>query len=255
MPRAAAGQMTNRALSPRGCDTIAMASGDCGDRLLVAGVPLTVQKSRRARRISLRLDAASGGAVLVLPLHLPMAAGLAFAHQNAGWLAERHARLPSAVALADGAQLPLLGLDHVLRHRPDGRRGVWIEDGAICVSGAAEHFRRRLNDWLRERARDEILHYARPMAADLGVPLRRITLRDTRSRWGSCSRTGDMSFSWRLILAPREVLAYVVAHETCHRLEMNHSPAFWRLVERLAPGAQGFREWLKREGARLHRYG
>lgn len=221
----------------------------------VAGVPLTVQPSRRARRISLRIDAAGGGAVLVLPAHLPLAAGLAFARQHAGWLAERHARLPPAVALADGAALPLLGVEHRLRHQPEARRGVWIEGGVICVSGAAEHFRRRLGDWLKARAREEILARALPMANLLGVPLRRVTLRDTSSRWGSCSRTGDLSFSWRLVLAPADILNYVVAHETAHRLEMNHSAAFWRLVERLAPGARGHREWLRREGPGLHRYG
>jgi len=218
----------------------------------IAGIPLTVQRSPRARRISLRIDAAAGGAVLILPAHLPLAAGLAFARQNSGWLSERHARLPAAVPMTDGAVLPLLGVDHPLRHRPDARRGVWIEDGAICVSGKAEHFRRRLTDWLMARAREEILAYARPMAATLGVPLRRITLRDTKSRWGSCSRTGDLSFSWRLVLAPPEVLGYVVAHETSHRLEMNHSPAFWRVVERLAPGARAQRDWLRREGPKLH---
>lgn len=225
--------------------------------LLVDGraVPVKIRRNARAERMSLRVDPQDGAVVLVLPPRLAAAQGLAFAKSKADWLAERLAALPPNIPFADGMALPLLGASYRLRHMPDGRRGVWIADNEIHVSGHAEHFARRLTDWLKRHARDEITARALPMAAAIGKSIGAIHLKDTRSRWGSCSNRGDLSFSWRLLLAPAEVLTYVVGHEVAHLAEMNHSAAFWRLVANLAPNAQSARAWLKSHGAQLHRYG
>jgi predicted metal-dependent hydrolase len=205
--------------------------------------------------MSLRIDPQDGAVVLVLPPHLATSQGLAFAMSKADWLASRLAALPANIPFDDGMDLPLLGVPHRVCHDPAGRRGVWTTGGEIHVAGQAEHFARRLTDWLKRRAREEIVARALPMAASIGKPVGVIRLKDTRSRWGSCNSRGDLAFSWRLLLAPAEVLAYVVAHEVAHLSEMNHSAAFWRLVDSLVTHAGSSRAWLKRNGAQLHRYG
>jgi predicted metal-dependent hydrolase len=217
--------------------------------------PVTVLRSGRARRISLRLDPQSGAAVLVLPVRAPLSQGMAFVRAKSDWLRARAAALPKRVRFVDGAELPLLGQPHRLRHDPVSRRGVWAEDGIIHVCGQPEHFARRVGDWLKDQARREIGQRAEAMAARIGKPVGRIRLSDPRSRWGSCNSRGTLAFSWRLILAPPEVLDYVVAHEVAHLAEMNHSPAFWRLVASLGVDGAAGRTWLKRHGPELQRYG
>jgi predicted metal-dependent hydrolase len=219
---------------------------------------IVVRLSRRARRLSLRIDVGAGHAVLVQPPRMAAAAVLAFAAARREWIADRLGELPCRIAFDEGAVIPLRGETHVLRFAPDARGGVWRDDGAIVVTGRAEHAPRRLIDWLKSEARAAIAPLARELAAALDRRVAAITVRDTTSRWGSCSRNGRLSFSWRLVLAPMPVLRYVVAHEVAHLRHMNHGPAFWRTVDGLlgdADGGRSARQWLRDHGAVLHRYG
>lgn len=218
-------------------------------------IPVRVRRSGRATRLSLRIDRSGEGVVLVMPPAASLSHALGFAAQQRDWIGSRLAAMPPKVDFRPGALVPVLGVEHVIRHCPEARRGVWAEDGAIHVSGAAEHLPRRIGDWLRRRAAAEISTRAHPLAARIGRKICRISLRDTTSRWGSCTAAGNLSFSWRLILAPEAVLTYVVAHEVAHLAHMDHSPAFWRLVGQLTPDPDSSRAWLKRHGASLHRYG
>lgn len=222
-----------------------------GDGRMVA---VMVRRSARARRLALRLDPAIGP-VVVLPERASLADAERFLLRYRQWLAERLIDLPARVALEPGAAVPILGIEHEIRHAPAARRGVWVEDGGLNVSGQVEHVPRRALDFLKAEAKRRIYPHAFELAARLGRTPCRVTVRDTRSRWGSCSSRGDLSFSWRLVMAPEEVLTYVVAHEVAHLVEMNHSPAFWRVVASLAGEAASARRWLKAHGARLHRYG
>lgn len=216
-------------------------------------VQVAVKRSALARRISLRIDPARG-AVLMLPVKARLAEGERFLLAHRVWLAERLARLPGPVALGDGASVPLLGVPHPVRHVPGARRGVWVEGGEILVSGLPEHVGRRTADFLKSEAKRLIAPRAQDMAARLGRKTGRITVKDTRSRWGSCSSAGDLAFSWRLVLAPEQILDYVVAHEVAHLEQMNHSPAFWAVVESLVGDHRPARRWLKVNGAGLHRF-
>lgn len=218
-------------------------------------VPVKIRRNTNAGRMSLRVNQQDGSVILTLPPHLAASHGLDFAMSKADWLAARLAALPDGTPFEAGAILPLLGVPHRLRHDPVGRGGVWVADREIHVSGRPEHFARRLTDWLKREARKEITSLALPMAAAIGKSVGRVRLKDTRSRWGSCSAHGDLAFSWRLVLAPGHVLAYVVAHEVAHLEQMNHSEAFWRVVGRLIPDVAEPQAWLKRNGAQLHRYG
>lgn len=218
-------------------------------------VSLLVRPSRRARRLSLRLDPTTGDVVLVLPPRSNLTQGLRFAEANSGWIGERLARLPPAVALADGASLPFLGRTCRIRHRPGRRGSVWLDGDEINVAGGIEHLPRRLRDWLKQQARLELAVRAHAAAARLGQRIARVSVRDMRSRWGSCSSRATLAFCWRLILAPEPIIDYVVAHEVAHLVEMNHGPRFWSLVQSLSPDADEARRWLRQNSPRLLRYG
>lgn len=221
-------------------------------------VPLRLRRSARARRITLRLAPAEGTLVLTLPPGVKPEEALGFARRQEQWVRARLSHLPPRIPFRSGSQVPFLGDLHEIRHVPRARGGVWREEGTFYVSGQAEHLSRRLHDHLRREARSHMTAHARELAEALpegARPLRRVSVRDTVSRWGSCSSTGNLSFSWRLIFAPRSVLEYVVAHEVAHLVHMDHSPAFWRLNGVLSPHVREARTWLRREGPRLLRYG
>lgn len=224
-------------------------------------IEIPVRISPRARRLSLKVDPARGAPELVLPEGVSPAQAESFVARNVVWLEERLKRLPEPIPFADGISIPLLGTDHMIRHTPERRGTVRRREAtgddlpALEVSGGADHLARRLTDWLKREARREISDRARYYAGRLGRRPSRISIRDTRSRWGSCSSKGAISFSWRLILAPEHVLDYVCAHEAAHLIEMNHSQRFWALVDGLVEDMHRSRTWLKRHGATLHRYG
>lgn len=222
--------------------------------------PFEIRRHPRARRMLLRVMPRDGTVVLILPKRASAAAGERFVAEQAAWIAARQAERPAMQAWADGAYVPLNGESHRIRHWPAsrGRGVVWLEADEIHISGAAEHLPRRLRDWLRRLARESLAVESTRMAAILGVTVGRITVRDTRSRWGSCSADGALSFSWRIVMAPPPVQRYLVAHEVAHLVQMNHSPAFWREVARLLGGEAELRAarlWLRRHGAALHLQG
>jgi len=228
-----------------------------GSNLLAVGdrvVPVLFEKNDRARRIIIRMDH-GGRIVVVLPARASKEDGRRFALANKGWIKERLARMPEPLPFLHGVSIPYLGVEHRIRHRPAARGAVWREAGEIHVAGRPEHLPRRVEDWLKQEARREIERRALEKAEALGKRVRRIGIRDPRSRWGSCSPDGSLSFSWRLILAPRFVLDYVVAHEVAHLRELNHSGRFWRIAEGLTGEMDKARGWLAEHGAGLHRYG
>ena len=225
-------------------------------------VRVAVKVSARASRFTLRMAAGHGDPVLTLPQTARFADALDFLDRHRGWLAERLARRPSAVAFAPGAILPLRGTPHRLDHRPDRRGTVWVEPATgdvetplLCVAGRPEHMARRVRDFLRRSALADLAPAVATHATRLGVKIGPIRIKDTRSRWGSCTADGELSFSWRVILAPPHVLDYLAAHEVAHLREMNHSIRFWRLVRETCPRMDEGRRWLKLHGASLHAYG
>lgn len=225
-------------------------------------VRVAVRVSPRATRFTLRMAAGSGDPVLTVPHRAHFPDALDFLDRHRGWLAERLARRPTAVTFTPGSMVPLRGEPHLLDHRPDRRGTVWIEPACadtetprLCVAGRPEHMARRVRDYLRRAARADLLPAVAAHAARLGVKPGAIRLKDTRSRWGSCTVEGEISFSWRVILAPPHVLDYLAAHEVAHLREMNHSVRFWRLVRETCPRMDEGRRWLKLHGAALHAYG
>lgn len=224
-------------------------------RLADREVPLELKRHPRARRITLRLNAAGDGVQLVLPRRTPIHEAVTFAERNSGWILKHLEKVPARIPFTAGAVVPVLGQDHVIAHDPDARCGVVRADGIIRVSGQGAHLARRVGDFLKREARQEIGARARDKAARIDRRVGRLSLRDTRSRWGSCNADGDLNFSWRLILAPEAVLDYVVAHEVAHMVHLNHSQRFWKLAGSLTHDMAGAKVWLQRHGAQLWRYG
>jgi predicted metal-dependent hydrolase len=226
---------------------------------LQLGVPVAIRVSQRARRLSLRVDAAARGVELVLPRWVSSDAAIGFVAQHRGWIAARVAAMPLPRHLADGAMVPVFGVPHRIRRVVEPPRSltaapVTIVDGEIRVRGDAAHLPRRVRDHLIALAKREFAARARALAARLGKSVTRVGVRDPKSRWGSCSSTGALSFSWRLVLAPEPVVDYVVAHEVAHLVEMNHSPRFWRVVASLVPDSAAPRAWLKQHRLELLSY-
>lgn len=218
-------------------------------------VAVSVKLNARARRIVLRVHPASGEVVVTAPARGGAGPALAFARRETQWIARQLKHLPEMVALAPGAEVPYLGQCHPIRHSAmRGPGPVWTEDGAILVSGRVEHAPRRLLDFFKQQARTLFAARALDYAARLGARPQRITVRDTKSRWGSCNQQGALSFCWRLVFAPDYVRDYVVAHEVAHLKEINHSPRFWAHVKNLSPDSVRARQWLRDHGRNLLRY-
>jgi predicted metal-dependent hydrolase len=218
-------------------------------------VAVNVRLNPRARRMVMRLNPVSGEVTVTAPARAGRAAALAFVRGEIAWVSRQRAAAPKPVALAAGSLVPFLGIPHRIRTAVEkGPAPVWRDGDEIFVAGRAEHAARRLTDFFKREARKSLEASAVGFGKQLGVMPSRITLRDTASRWGSCSSARSLSFSWRLIFAPDYVRDYVVAHEAAHLREMNHGPRFWAHVDTLTPHARRARKWLRENGRNLLRY-
>lgn len=226
-----------------------------GIRLDHPPVTVRLRRSARARRFTLSVSRIDGRPTLTLPARAPAAEARMFLLRQSDWLADALARAPGVEPVRDGAWIPFRGRPLRLTADPSRRRGPpRVEEDRLTVPGPPEGAPRAALAFLKATARDALAEAAVRHAASLGRAPERITLRDTRSRWGSCTSDGALSFSWRLVMAPPDVLDYVAAHEAAHLVEMNHAPAFWALVERLRPDWRAQRDWLRVEGPALHRH-
>jgi len=221
----------------------------------IASGQVTVQwrPSRQARRISMRIDPRSGHVIITLPRGARKADGLSLLRAHSGWVAAGLSRLPPTPELCDGGYVLLDGQRYEIRHCPDARRGVWLEDGRLHVSGAEEFIARRVAAYLRAQAQVLLPARLRLLTEQCGLRPTQVRLRDTKSRWGSCSSDGAIMLCWRLVMAPQEVQHYIIAHELAHLRHMNHGPDFWLLVDRLTPHRRQAEKWLHANGASLHR--
>jgi predicted metal-dependent hydrolase len=221
---------------------------------------IRLRRHRRARRYTLRIHPSDREAILTMPPRGTLADAKDFAQRHGAWIAARLGRLPKAAPFQSGTVVPLRGVAHRIVHRAGERGVVWTEiresgERILCVAGGAEYIDRRVHDFLKREARRDLSKAAAHYAEVLNVKVRRISIRDQSSRWGSCTSAGSLSFSWRLILAPPYVLDYLAAHEVAHLVEMNHSARFWRVVGRICSSVERAKTWLDTHGNDLHRYG
>ena len=213
-------------------------------------IDITLRRNARTQRFSLRVSRLDGRVTLSAPLRAREAEAMAFARSQEGWLRGVLTRLETPATVGIGTVLPVEGRLLTLCH--GAGRSVRIEDQSLVVPGDPGTAAGRVAGFLKARARGRLVAASQHYAGLLGVSFRGVTLRDTRSRWGSCSASGGLMYSWRLILAPPSVLSYVAAHEVAHLREMNHSAAFWAVVAQIYPGWQAERRWLQDHGQTLH---
>lgn len=217
-------------------------------------IDVTLRRSARTRRFSLRVSRLDGRVTLSMPARARESEALRFLATQESWLRqtlhEMSASVPQGVTL--GAQVPVEG--RLLTLEQGAGRSIRVEADHLQVPGDPAQAGTRVGAWLKVLARDRLAAASTHYAGTLGRPYSRLTLRDTRSRWGSCSQDGALMYNWRLIMAPVSVLRYVAAHEAAHLVEMNHSADFWTLVSGIYPGYAAERAWLHREGQALHRY-
>lgn len=230
-----------------------------GQRLQLDGQPVRLSVNPRARRISIRIDGRAGEAVLVAPSERKLAQALAFARTKAGWIAERLTARPEREALSPGATVPVFGRPARLVATGGAGAARLIEDAdgpVIASGGEGEAYARRVENLLKRLARDTLVERTEVHRAALGQKPVRVSIGDPKSRWGSCTpgrRT--IRYSWRVVMAPPEVIDYLAAHEVAHLVHADHSPAYWSVVERLVGDHRPFRKWLREHGPALHAVG
>ncbi|MET3589016.1 putative metal-dependent hydrolase [Bartonella silvatica] len=224
-------------------------------------IPLQVREHKCARRLTLRVDMRGQRICVTTPPAVSLCVVQAFVEKHRSWIESRFTHAQNShqdFYLKEGSTIPILGIAHTIRHKAG--RGITeivtgdMEQGAqIIVYGHLEHLPRRVADILKKQAELIITPLVGYYAHKVERKVKSICYKDTRSRWGSCSIRGNLSFSWRLIMAPKEIVEYVVAHEVAHLIEMNHGPKFWDLCERLYPGSKTHRAWLKENGHMLQK--
>lgn len=213
-------------------------------------IDVTLRRSARARRLSLRVSRLDGRVTLTLPQRTPLHEAVHFVESRELWLRKHLIGIAPEHIVRAGGTVPYQGVDLPViagQVRRTSMRGGTLHVQDEATAGA------RAKAFLKLRARDELASASDRYAGVLGCSYSRLSIRDTRSRWGSCSSDGVLMYSWRLIMAPPEILNYVAAHEAAHLVEMNHSDRFWAQVEAIFPDYDACRKWLRQHGDVLHR--
>ncbi len=219
-------------------------------------VPVAVRRNPQARRLTLRIEPGSGALKMSAPPHVGDSEIKRFAERNRHWVRAKRARMPALNRPEDGAMIAYFGIEHRIVATGKLRGLVAVDtiagEPVLLVPGRSEHLCRRLADFMKARARHALAQQVERHSIVLGCRAAAIRITDTNSRWGSCSSRRTLSFSWRIIMAPPEILDYLAAHEVAHLLEMNHSDRFWDLVKQLCPQMERHRAWLRAHGSKLH---
>ncbi len=213
-----------------------------------------VRINARTKKMRLKIDTKKNEAVLVLSRKSLLKAGKSFAQSKADWLFNELLKLPEKKIFFDSMSLTFLGQNVALHHCKTAKRGVWLKDDIVWVCGQEAHFARRVRDFFKKEFSKYALNKARQIALELGVEIKKVTVKEVFSRWGSCTQSGHISLSWRLSLAPLFVIDYVIVHEVAHLKEMNHSFSFWKTVSSCCPEYKKAELWLKKNVAYLHSF-
>lgn len=231
------------------------------ERILFIGrnadsVKVLTRISTKARTISIKITA-HNGVELIIPKNVSEKKAINFLNSKQDWIIQKTKQIPinTQTSFVEGAKIPIQGKIYTIIHSGTIRGKTRLEEDKLIVCGEIGVLSNRVSAFLKQLAKKEISEIAEIQSRKLGIKFNKITVKDTTSRWGSCSHTKNLAFSWRLIMAPKEVLEYVAAHEVAHLIQMNHSKNFWALVEAIFPSHRSCRKWLKENGAMLHTYG
>ncbi|WP_242010223.1 M48 family metallopeptidase [Acetobacter conturbans] len=215
--------------------------------------PVTWRRSARARRLSLRLARSGDHVIVTLPPGLPAQSGFALLAAHRDWIARQLQRRPVQLNFAAGSTIPINGVPHTIYHTPDGHGGAWIDGTLLYVSGDIDFLPRRVQDFLQRMASRQFGQRVPTLSETTRLLPTSVVIRNTLSRWGSCTTAGRIMLTWRLIMAPPFVQDYVIFHELAHLKHHNHSAAFWQLVDHICPRRAEAETWLKTHGPALMR--
>ena len=220
----------------------------------VLGFEIKVVKSTRASKLILKIDNRERIPVLTIPKYCSNKKAVEFVRSNKQWIDDCLQKLPLIRKFIIGEQISLFGKKYQIEHCPTSRFGVQIEDSVIKVSGQQEFLHRRLTDFIKQKAKSRFLQKSQKLAAKIDCHINEVFIKDTKSRWGSCSNRNNINYNWRIALAPDYVIDYLIAHEVSHLKHQDHSENFWNCVAKLCPDYQKGREWLKNHGKELYLY-
>ncbi len=233
---------------------ITLLTGKTFDIAQAIGMDIKVVQSKSSRKLTLKIDEKERVPVLSIPRFCSRKQAINFAKEHTEWIIRALNKLPEIKYFADGESFLLFGQNVTVTHHPEARRGVWLEDNTLCVSGAKEFIHRRVKDYIKKRAKEEFYAKSKLLAQIIGQNLTGVSIKDTSSRWGSCSSLQHINYSWRIALAPDYVIEYLLAHEVSHLKHHDHSDEFWACVASLCPEWSRGRIWLKRYGKTLYSY-
>lgn len=212
--------------------------------------------NKRSKRMSLRFDSIKNVLNLTAPPRTSQKQMLGFLNRTEDWILKQISKAMTSVPFKKNSVISVLETNYEVKHEPlYARLDVKMHDDSIVVHGPQERINMMVTLFLKRHAKSELEKYCNHYAAIIGREINKVTIRDTKSRWGSCSEEGNISLCWRLLLAPKYVAEYVCAHEVAHLKEMNHSPDFWKIVEDLHPHYKDSKAWLKKNGRELFKYG
>lgn len=214
--------------------------------------PIKVIKSPRAKRLTLRIDSKEHIPVLSIPPRCSQKQAVSFVQTHQDWIMESLKKLPQTQYFTSGQTITLFGKEILIQHAPEKRWGARIEKGILYVCGESNFTHRRVKDFIKKEAQKKFLTLSQKQAEKINCHINEVVIKDTKSRWGSCSSLNNINYNWRLALAPKEVIDYIVAHEVSHLAHQNHSAAFWKCVATLCPNYEIGQEWLKQHGKELY---
>ena len=233
---------------------ITLLTGKTFDISEEVGMDIKVVRSNSLSKLILRIDSKEHIPVLSVPKFCSQRRAVKFVNENMDWILQSLAKLPEIKKFADSETISLFGQEVIITHRPQEKGGVWLDGNLLCVSGAAEFLHRRVKDYIRRRAGEEFYARSRKLAEQIGCKLNGVIIKDTKSRWGSCSSLNNINYSWRIAMAPEYVIDYLMAHEVSHLKHQDHSDDFWKCVALLCPEWARGNSWLRRNGKSLYAY-
>ncbi len=233
---------------------ITLLTGKTFDIAKEVGFSIEVVLSPRAKMLGLRIDAKKRLPVLTIPKYCSKKQAINFVINQKQWIDEHLQKLQIRKPFEEGEKICLNGQDLELKHCATLRAGVQIENGYMLVSGEKCFFSRRVRDFIKEQAQKILYQMSVEKATKLQCKINRIIIKDTKSRWGSCSSLNNINYNWRIMLAPPLVIDYLTAHEVAHLKYQNHSADFWKCVDELAENAGYGRQWLKKNAESLNKY-
>ena len=220
----------------------------------IDGLQIEVVRNKRQKTLRLKIEAKTGKPQLSIPWICPIFMAKSFAQKHLIWIKKNVEQTPQKQSFIPGMKILFLGKELTLKHDPSSKRGTYVDENFLIVGGKIPFFHRRVKDFIKNQLKSYIWDKAQTLSQISGGKVKSVTIRDTFSRWGSCSSTGRLSFSWRLALAPLSVLDYVIVHEVAHLTHMDHSIFFWQTVKKMYPETRQAQKWLKENGKFLHSF-